>query len=154
MPLAGRADSKRRGSLSPGLVVGVLGAPWLLAIGLLLRLRALERNRRDPAGVRARNAATAFRVNAQQPGLDLAAAFAEFLAARLRCPAAAVIDPNLEDRLTGAGLRADLAVRTADLLKGLVAANYGSSVKEEETAHVLHLVNEIEAAFLAGEEQP
>ena len=73
---------------------------------------------------------------------------------RLRCPAAAVIDPNLEARLMGAGLPPDRVAHAAALLKDLVATNYGGAATGEAMAKVLPLVNELEALFLAGEEQP
>jgi hypothetical protein len=148
-PSRGRARAAR--GVGPGAFAIVLVAPWLLALGLLLRLRARERDARDPAGVRARQAAATFRARAASGEADLVEALAEYLAGRLRCPAAAVIAPDLTDRLEAAGVPADLAARTAALLEALVAARYGSGAPATTRESARSLVEELEVAFRAAE---
>ncbi len=102
----------------------------------------------DPATVRARNAATAFRAAA---GSGLANALAEYLAARLHCPAAAVIAPDLRERLVTATVPDELATRAATLLESLVAARYGGNAPSAEDAQsAAALVDELEAVLRSG----
>jgi hypothetical protein len=143
-PVAALSRGKKKRSLSLALVAMVLLAPWLLALGLSLWLRARERDRTDPDGKRARGAAAAFRARIAQPDAVLADAFSEYLAARMRSSASAMITPDLVSRLTAAGVPAELAARAATLLNGLVAERYGSSVPAggKETLEELVLVLE------------
>ncbi|TAH34439.1 MAG: hypothetical protein EYC70_15980 [Planctomycetota bacterium] len=137
--------------LSPALLVIVLLLPWPLALGLWSWMCAHERRRSDPAGVRARHAADRFRADLDRPQADPAAALAEFLAARLRCPAAAVITPDLPERLMHAGVPAGLAARAAALLDALVAARYGAAATPQSAAQARALVGELEDAFQSAE---
>jgi hypothetical protein len=135
--------------LSPLLIAGVLVPPWLIALWLLVFLRARERDRNDPEGVRARGAAAAFRAAAARPGCDAGEALVEYLAARLRCPAAAVIDPGLPARLEAAGVPADLAARSTALVEDLGAVRYGGGEAASGMEKVRELVGELEAVFPA-----
>ncbi|MEE8107184.1 MAG: hypothetical protein V3T86_16740 [Planctomycetota bacterium] len=76
-------------------------------------------------------AADAFRAQASQPGADLAKLLTEYLGARLGCPAASVISPDLAQRMRAVGVSADVAARTARLIESLVAARYGGSSPDE-----------------------
>ncbi len=147
------SGSRTPPSLSSDLLVWKLLFPWLVALGSLFGIRAIEKKRRDPGGVRARGAAAAYRKRANRPGTELDKTFAEFLGARLRCPAAAVIGPGLSARLREAGVRDDLATRAAALLKSLNAARYAGDTPAADHALGNHqetaekLVDELEASF-------
>jgi hypothetical protein len=132
----------------PALRVAALVAALLAATGLLLWRRARRRGARDAA----RDAAAACRAQLGQAGADPAAALAAFLAAHLRCPTAAVITPNLQPRLTAAGVPAALAARTAALLEQLVAARYGAAASDDSAiAAARALVDELEVTFRTTE---
>ena len=107
-------------------------AAALACFGLWIRLR---KRKFVPAP------AEIFRSRAES---DLAAAFTEYLAARLRCPAASVIAPDLPARLTAAGVHAELADRAATLLESLVAERYGGETGDR-TAEARAVVGELEA---------
>lgn len=123
-------------------------SPWLLAFGLVQWLRKRERDRIDPLGVRARKAAARFR---EEAGKDPAQPFAAYLAARLRCPDAAVISPDLSTRLSSEGVPADLSQRAAALLDRLVSNRYGSE-RPGTVEEAAVLVDALESAFLSMEE--
>lgn len=125
--------------------------PWSLAGWLLVRLGRRDRERADPDGVRARNAAVAFRSGAGRFDIDLSETLASYLAARMRLPVAAVIEDGLSRRLEEHGVRLELAERTEELLARLVAARYGGPTVRGGAALALDLVSELERAFLAGE---
>lgn len=97
----------------------------------------------DPADLRRAAAAAAVREAAAAPGGDVAAAFAEYLAARLGCAPAAVVGSDVGARLESAGVDATLARRAAALLDALVAARYGSGVAAD-AAEAVHLVDAME----------
>jgi hypothetical protein len=148
IPLAVTGDSKRTEpsatadaprSVLPAVVVAAL---LLTGLALLLGLRARRRRPPDP-GPAATFLATA--------GTDLAAAFTGYLAARLQCPPAAVITPELRARLTAVGAPAALAERAAALTEELVAARYGGTAPDERTgASARALVEELESSFQAS----
>jgi BatD DUF11 like domain len=148
-PVGSAAGSTHK--LSPALVAIALIAPWLIALGLLQWLRARERERSDPEGRRARDAAREFYARLAEPGADLAEALAEFLAARLRCPTATVIAPELPARLARAGVPRELAERTGALLASLIAARYGGSAPARGSEESRALVDALEATFAAAE---
>lgn len=134
------------------LVLFAVLSPWALALIVISARRARERDRRDPSGVRARNASSAFAAQIQGADSDLADAFAEFLAAKLRCPQAAVIAPDLSQRLQTAGVSENLSKRAADMLDSLIASRYGGRPSAQNTQSAQTLVQEIEAAFLNNAE--
>lgn len=136
---------------SGALILGVLGLPWIAALGLWAWLRARDRERGDPEGARARRAAAEFRQRISGAPMVPAGAMAEYLGARLRCPAAAVIAPDLAARLTRAGVPDALAARAAALLRELVAARYGGHAADDRLEAARALVDELEHAFLARE---
>ena len=88
--------------------------------------------------------AEVFRDRAQS---DLADAFTEYLAARLHCPAASVIAPDLPARLTAAGVRTELAIGAATLLERLVARRYGGASSGNPLAEAHKVVEALEATF-------
>lgn len=130
---------------SPRATVACLLAPWLLALGLALHLRARERQRRDPLGQRARAAFAAFRAAQATTGADLHAALLTYLAARLRCTEATVIGPDLEARLQAAGVPAPLAARAHAALTHGAALRYGGT--QEASLDVNAVVTELERAL-------
>lgn len=141
-----RHDRSRQPALA--WLVAAIAGPWLLALGLLFWLRARERDRLDPAGARARTASARFRSCLKRCDCDPAQAFAAYLAARLRRPDAAVIAPDLEDKLLGAGIPNKTADRAAALLAELVAKRYGSGAADKDrSTDLCDLVGELERDF-------
>lgn len=134
---------------TPRLLLALLG-PWGLALGLVLWQRASARRRQDPAGRRARAAAATFHARLTDPGVDVATAFTEFVAARLRCAPAAVISPDLPARLAAAGVPASLGARTAATIEAIVASRYGSAATHDAAA-ITALVDELEHGFAESE---
>jgi hypothetical protein len=134
---------------STALLLSALLAPWLLAFGLRSLLRAWDA--RDPRRRLAQGAVAVFRTRAGEPGAALEVAFTEYLAARLYCPAAAVISADLEHDLAGSGIPADLAARAASGLQALVAARYGGNALAPTPSELSSLVDSLEVAFRAGE---
>lgn len=133
-------------------VVLLLAAAAAVGAAIAVSRRRAHRGRdADADTLRADGAAAAFRARSATPGADLADVFAEYLAARLRCPAAAVVAPELPSRLETAGVPGGLASRTGDLLERLVAARYGGGVATPGDAIAARaLVDEIDAAFRAA----
>lgn len=146
-PMAALPRGGASRSLSPALLAGGLLLPWLFALGLLYWLRARERLLRDPYGARARRAAAVYRTRAGSPGTNLAETFAEYLAARLHRPAAAVVAPDLASRLVAAGVQAELAARAAKLLENLVSARYGGDTSLGSVDEARTLVDALESTF-------
>jgi len=136
-------------------------AGWVLvwlAVGLLLVALLATilggRRRRPPtdevadlAAQRARRATDAVRACAGEPDGELAHAYAEYLAAHLRLPTAAVIAPDLPVRLVAAGVPVELAADAADALERLVAARYGGRGFDEASSRIARLVDRLDAAF-------
>jgi len=110
-----------RGSLLLGLL-----APWLLATGLLVWLRARARGRADVAGRRDRTAGKTFR-RALDGGKPPFEALVGYLADRLAVPDAAIIGPDLDARLRRRGLDGDLVVGVVQAVEAGVAARYGGA---------------------------
>ncbi len=120
--------------------------PWLLAAGFVAWRRARLRAAQDHLGRRARGAAAAFGAQLGSSS-DPATAFTTYLAARLRCAPAAVISPDLRERLTAARVPADLAARTVAAIDALVAARYGSLRHDDVASTTTSLVGALERAF-------
>jgi hypothetical protein len=142
-----------RGRHEPGAVVVTLAlaVPWILALLMLAWVRSRDRLRGDPLGVAARGAHAALTLALARPGSDPAAAFANYVAARLRCPPAAVVGPQLLERLRKAGIAPDLATDAGALLRELGARRYGGDAVEDAQARVRSAADALEAAFLSSE---
>jgi hypothetical protein len=138
------------GSSVVPLVVALLVVA-LCAAGLLVWRRTRARDRAEPDPL---DAAEAFRTRSGDPDADLATAFAEYLSVRLRCPQAAVIAPDLAERLVAAGVPADLASRAATLLEGLVAARYGGGASAADARATSQAVVDELQASLGSEAEP
>lgn len=121
-----------------------------LVAGIALALFVLRRRKPSPAhdaqlaGPRAPGAAAEFEAGLARPGADLGELFAAYLAARLDCPPATVIAPDLAARLERSGAPRELAARAAHLLEGLVAARYGGSVPPAAPLRARELVAALE----------
>jgi len=116
----------------------ILGAGACLFLVILLRRRATRR-RPEPAPP---TAAESF---FEQAEADLTAALTSYLATRLGCAKAAVISPDLGERLEGAGVGADLAERASALVAALVGARYGGEAGGDELRTATELVQELES---------
>jgi len=128
--------------VAAGLVVAAL-----VVVGVLVRRRRQRGDPRDVGGGHVRDAAAAFRAQADA---DVAASLAAFLAACLRCTPAAVVSPDLAARLVAAGATSDVAGRAAALLERLVAARYGGEASTDDAAAAREVVDEIESAFTSA----
>ncbi len=130
----------------PRVALALAAAALLLLAAIALHRGRAKRRRRGESAAR--------------PGRtdgDPGKALADFLAARLRCPPAAVIAPDLPAKLEAAGVTAELAERTAVLLQELVARRYDGGHGEEiedggggDAAVVASLVDELERALEAS----
>ncbi len=139
--------------LSGFFLAFVVFTPWLLWLGFLSGRRAFGHYRGDPESVRARRAIAAFRARVHRSGFDLCDGFAEFLSARLRFRAPAVIDPNLRERLSAVGISTELSNRAASMMETLVGCRYGSGISPAAAPEVESLVKELELAFQTMEEE-
>jgi hypothetical protein len=115
-----------------------------LAVAIAFAVWAALRRRRktDGDGVPV-SSATAIEDDA---GVGPAGVLTRALAARLRCSTAAVIAPDLAQRLETADVPADLSARAASLLKRLVAARYGGAPVDDAQAQVDAIVSALSAA--------
>jgi hypothetical protein len=106
------------------LAAVALVAPWLLAFGAAALLAARRRRAGDVLGQRARAARRNLDA-ALQAGEDPLAALAQYLGDRLGVAAAAIIAPDLRDRLRAAGLADDLAAAVVAAVEQGTAARFG-----------------------------
>lgn len=133
---------------SVGAATAILTAPWLLAGAAFVILRKREDDLANPERVRARGAAAAFRAANAAPGADATEAFATYLAAKLACAPAAVVSPDLAQRLAARGIDAQLAQRAADALDRAVASRYaGGAAGAAAGGDFGALVAELEPQF-------
>jgi len=126
--------------------VSAIALPWVVFAFFLPWWRRRQRDREDPLGARERRAAGRFRA-AMREGLPVEPAFAEYVAARLRTPEAAAIDPALCDRLVDAGVTEFTAKWTAEHLRELTASRYGGPAVRSERMVTEELVGELERNF-------
>ncbi|HZN41289.1 MAG TPA: BatD family protein [Planctomycetota bacterium] len=112
---------------------GAVLGPWALALAGLYAFAAWRRAAADKQGQRARGAARACS-RALEHGEDPTAVLASYLGARIGVPAAAIIAPDLRDRLVQAGLDAALAGEVASLVERGTAARYGGGTQLEPAA--------------------
>ncbi len=137
-----------QGASHGGWLTVALSLPLTLAGALLVRLRVRERHRQDPGRARALAASSTFAASLEADGADPGEAFAEYLAARLRCPPPAVVGPGLSDRLQRVGVRGKLARRAEDGLRTALAARYGAPAGGGDDLRAL--ARELEHAFREG----
>lgn len=125
--------------------LAVLG-PWLLAGALALVRAGMRRRAADPLGRRARAAAGVCR-RVLADGGDPLDAWVGYLADRLGVAPAAVIGPDLRQRLQTAGLDAALADLAAAAVERGTAARYGGGAGLSADA-VRGLVQQLEPVAL------
>jgi hypothetical protein len=123
LPDLGGPPVRRPGPGAAAAWLCVLG-PWLLAAAAAASLAFVRRRGRDPLAARARRAARDCE-GALAAGVEPAAAFAEYLGARLRVPAAAVIAHELPQRLRAAGIDGELLDAAVAAIEQGTAARYG-----------------------------
>ena len=119
---AGPAAELRRAPAWLGWLAAL--GPWLLAVFGLAAYKTLRRRAGDLDGQRARGALRTFR-KARAAGGEPLEALAGYLADRLGVPAAAVIRPDLRERLVQAQLEPALAAEVANAIEQGTAARYG-----------------------------
>src|SRR5262245_18915139 len=112
---------------------GAVLGPWVLALIGLYAFAAWRRAAADKEGQRARGAARACS-RALAHGEDPTEVLASYLGARIGVPAAAIIAPDLRDRLVQSGLDAALAGEVASLVERGTAARYGGTTQLEPAA--------------------
>lgn len=83
--------------------------------------------------------------SAAASGGDVAAAFTEYLAARLGCAPAAVVGADLAVRLASAGVSDDVARRAASTFDALVASRYGGGSGPDGST-IVAIVDAMEAS--------
>ncbi len=121
-------------------------APWVLAVATLQLLRARRRAAADGVGQRARGAGRAFE-RALQEGQDALDALLAYLGDRLGVAPAAVVSPDLAERLAARGLDGALATEVALLVERGAAARYGGAGALAE-ADVRSLVARLEPVVI------
>jgi hypothetical protein len=110
----------------PWLRWSAVAGPWVVVALLAVGLRRWRRAAADVVGRRARGARRPCE-QALARGEAPLDAFAGYLAARLGVPPAAVIAPDLAERLAAAGLSADVAAAAAAAIDRGTAARYGGA---------------------------
>ena len=125
-------------------VWGAVLGPWLLFALVAFVWRAVLRRAADPTGQRARGAAKACQ-RALAAGTEPLDALAGYLGDRLGVPAAAVIAPDLRQRLSDDGLDDALANDVAAAIERGTASRYGGGAPLD-AATVTALVQRLEGA--------
>lgn len=145
----GDAEGKGSGTWGArGALVAAAAAAILAALGYGLRRRRRVRAEAaaDPVRARLRSALGALHAwQAARGSTDPSDAFAELLAARLDCPAAAAISPDLASRLAAAGVGRDDAAHAAAVVERLVAARYGGTSPDAPPEDLLALAERVAA---------
>ncbi|MFM1872345.1 MAG: hypothetical protein RL398_1767 [Planctomycetota bacterium] len=116
--------------------------PMVIVVAALRGRSWLDSRRRDAAGARVRAAARNFE-RSVAAGREPSEALAEYLADRLDVPTAAVISPDLADRLRSAGMPDPEAKAAAQCLEQGAAAKYGGG-RAPDAAAVRDLVRRCE----------
>lgn len=127
-----------------GLVWLACLAPWLVALFGSWFMRARRRSRADVQGRRRKAARREFD-KALAAGDEPLDALVAYLADRLGCEAAAIIEPDLDRRLVAAGFRADHGEQIRQIVECGVAARYsGGEDAGVDRAQVESLVRLLE----------
>jgi hypothetical protein len=149
-----RAVPDRRSTQIAALVAAGVA---ILAAFLFVVRRSARRDdaAADSASVRGGTAAATFRARVAAPGADVAAAFIDYLAARLGVAPAAVVSPDLAQRLERNGVPRELAASVAARLAALVAARYAGGAASpaagpsDASSDVARLFEQLERPDLA-----
>lgn len=125
-----------------------IAAPWLVFGALALGLRWRARRAGDTRGRRARSAAARAqrRLGRGEEALEV---LVDYLADRLGVPPAAVVGPDLADRLVRSGLEEKVAREAAAAVERGVAARYGGEGALERST-VRELVQRLERSWRSG----
>ena len=143
------ADNGRPWRPGRGTLGAWLLAPWVISVGVFLWSKRREFERRHPAVRRARRAANRFRSARSRATTEeeVAAVFVDYLAARLACSPALVVDDELTSRLVTCGVADDLAQRTTLQVVAMTDARYGGPTASIPSGDVARLVDELELSF-------
>jgi hypothetical protein len=147
-----QAESGRKSTQIAALVAAGVA---ILAAFLFVVQRSARRGAASPDSAGGRggsrsSAAAEFRARVAAPDADVAAAFIDYLAARLGVAPAAVVSPDLADRLERSGVPRELAASVAARLAVLVAARYAGGAASpaagpsDAAADVARLVEQLE----------
>ncbi|PIE22531.1 MAG: hypothetical protein CSA62_11765 [Planctomycetota bacterium] len=142
LPIAGEWTEPRKEAGDPTLALLGLLLPWGL---FFLALAGRRWRQGDPEIERIHQARE--RLHGMSDGADWVEPWCEYLGARLRCPGAAVISPDLAQRLVAAGLPESLAERSAKLIDKLLGARYRRAAAPELLAEEGELLGQVEQAF-------
>jgi tetratricopeptide (TPR) repeat protein len=123
-PLERTPPAPLRAPPSPGLGALALLAPWIVGAALAFAFARARRRAADVVGQRARGAAGELR-RALRAGEEPHAALVAYLAARLGVEDAAIIGPDLAQRLAAAGVPDGLVPALCGAVEAGVAARYG-----------------------------
>ncbi len=123
-PLRGAASGSNKALPAPWLSALLALCPWALFAFLGFSLRRYRIRRADSTGQRRRSALGRFHKQMAAQAEPLAALLT-YLADRLDCAEAAVISPDLDDRLRRCGVAAELADETMRMVESGVSARYG-----------------------------
>jgi hypothetical protein len=140
--------SDEGGALAPGMWISAL---VLCSVGIVV-IWFLRRRPSDQHGARVYDAALSFTRRVEDPDVDLAQAYLEFLAVLLDCAVPAVAGTRLADRLVAAGVPADLAARSAATLERVLAARAGTRAPFETKKSNGRIVDALERSLHPAEE--
>lgn len=130
--LVADASVRRPSTPRPSMAALWIALPWLLCCLAVGGLAHRRRSLADVSGRRARGAERSFR-RALADGSSPSDALVAYLADRLDVAAAAVIGPDLAERLRDAGVDDELATEVQAAVEAGVAARYGGSGGVDET---------------------
>ncbi len=140
-------DPIRRSSSGWQILLLLCGLPWLLSVGLR-SMRQRHQRSVDPARRRARSAQDIFLAALAADNPDLSNSLITYLAARLDCPPAAIISPDLGAKLEAAGIDSELAQTAAARSEQLLACQSGGDTTSPELS--LEAVKSLAAALEAN----
>ncbi|MEQ8763723.1 MAG: BatD family protein [Planctomycetota bacterium] len=129
----------------------LLALPWLLGAVWIFGRSLMWRDWRDTSAARARRAARRFKRRIRHKWSVPDQVFADYLADRLGCSRASVIDPDLPQRLQKAGIDAAIAEDAERLCERLVGARYGGESVPGAKDAARAIVARLEEGFLRRE---
>ena len=152
LPITGAWRQPANEAGDPTLALLGLLLPWLIFVGAIVGRSIWRGQQVDPEVERIHEAVGRLLATSAEDEADFVELWSEYLGARLRCPSAAVITPDLARRLFAAGVPDALAQRCSELMDQLVRARYRRAPSAEFVAQERDLVGELEHAFQAQEE--
>lgn len=130
--------------LKSAFLLAALGLPSILAAASATWLRRRERDRLDPKAARSRRARSRFRLQMRGGRATVEEALVGYLAAKLATSEAAIVTPDLAERLEARGISRDLAQRTGELVEGMISERYGAPITDRDALLSMELVEAIE----------